>query len=138
MFESSLGRVYRKQGNSIFVEVSHRDFGKTILRLKAKGIEHISAITGYDNGKEIELLYHFAYEGRVLSIKTKLDRKKPVIGSIVKHFPGAELYERECFEMLGISFQGNPNLRHVVLDTLSPKTPLMKDSKREGEHGKDK
>ncbi len=129
MFAKSLGRVYKKQGNSIFVEISQGDFGKTMLRLKAKGIEHISAITGYDNRKEIELLYHFTYEGRILSIKTKIDRKKPVMNSIVKQFPGAELYERECFEMFGINFQGNPNLKHILLSKDSPQTPLMKGEK---------
>jgi NADH:ubiquinone oxidoreductase subunit C len=131
LFAKSLGRVYKRYGNSVFVEVSQKDFGKTMLRLKAKGIEHISAITGYDNGKDIELIYHFTYDGKILSIKTRAERKKPVVNSIVKQFPGAELYERECFEMLGINFHGNPNLRSVLLSKESPKTPLLKGVKKE-------
>ena len=130
LFAKSLGRVYKRYGNSVFVEVSQKDFGKTMLRLKAKGIEHISAITGYDNGKDIELIYHFTYDGKILSIKTRADRKKPVVNSIVKQFPGAELYERECFEMFGINFHGNPNLRGVLLSKESPKTPLLKGVKK--------
>jgi len=127
IFAESLGRVYKRHGNSVFVEIPQKDFAKTMLRLKLKGVEHISAITGYDNGKEIELLYHFTYDGKILSIKTKIDRKKPVMNSIVKQFPGAELYERECFEMFGINFHGNPNLKRVLLSKDSPKTPLMKE-----------
>ncbi|UCD07378.1 MAG: NADH-quinone oxidoreductase subunit C [Candidatus Aenigmatarchaeota archaeon] len=133
LFAKSLGKLYKKQGNSFIVEVSQKDFGKTILRLKAKDIEHISAITGYDNGKSIELIYHFTYDEKILSIKTKIDRKKPMINSIVKQFPGAELYERECFEMFGVNFHGNPNLRGVLLSKESPKTPLMKNARKEYE-----
>jgi NADH-quinone oxidoreductase subunit C len=131
MFAQSLGKVYRRHGNAVFVEVPLKGFGKTMLRLEARGVKRISAITGYDSGKEIELVYHFTYEGKVLSIKTRIDRKKPVMGSIVKQFPGAELYERECFEMFGINFHGNPNLKHVLLGRDSPKTPLVKGAKLE-------
>lgn len=131
IFAKSLGRVYKKQGNSVFVEIHQKDFGKTMLRLKAKNIEHISAITGYDNKKEIELIYHFTYDGKILSIKTKVDRKKPIVNSIVKQFPGAEVYERECFEMFGINFHGNPNLKHILLGKESPKTPLLRSGKKE-------
>jgi NADH:ubiquinone oxidoreductase subunit C len=131
IFAKSLGRVYKKQGNSVFVEIHQKDFGKTMLRLKAKNIEHISAITGYDNKKEIELVYHFTYDGKILSIKTRVDRKKPIVNSIVKQFPGAELYERECFEMFGVNFHGNPNLKHILLSKESPKTPLLRSEKKE-------
>lgn len=126
MFARSLGKVYRSHGNAVFVEIPAKDLGKTMTRLEAKGVKHISSISGYDNGKEIEVVYHFAHDGSYLGIKTRADRKKPAMPSIVKQFPGAELYERECFEMFGIRFQGNPNLKHVLLSKESPKTPLMK------------
>jgi NADH:ubiquinone oxidoreductase subunit C len=98
-------------------------------------VKHISGITGHDNGKDIELLYHFSHGGVLLSIKTRIDRKKPAMKSIVKQFPGAEIYERECFEMLGISFQGNPRLRRILLGHESPVTPLRKDAKGAGGDG---
>lgn len=134
MIFSGLGRVYKKQGNMIFVEVPLKDLGKTMIRLRAKDVEHISDITGYDNGKQIELIYHFIKGKDILNLKVKIQRKEPVVNSIIKHFPGAELYERECFEMFGVKFQGNPNLRRMLLGETSPVTPLRKDAKlqREG------
>lgn len=132
-FGSSIGKVYKRQGNMVFVEIPHKDLGKTIIRLKAKEIEHISAISGYDNGKQIELIYHFVHGKNVLSIKTSIDREKPVVNSIIKQFPGAELYERECYEMFGVKFQGNPNMRRILLGPTSPVTPLRKDAKLERE-----
>ena len=130
---SSLGRVYKKQGNMIFVEIPLKNLGKTMIRLRAKDVEHISDITGYDNGKQIELIYHFVRGKDILSLKVKLHGKEPVANSIVKQFPGAELYERECFEMFGVKFQGNPNLRRMLLGETSPLTPLRKDAKLERE-----
>lgn len=129
IFASSLGKVYKKQENVVFVEIPLKDFGKTMMRLEAKDVKHISSISGYDNGKEIEVIYHFAYEGKYLGIKTKINRKHPEIPSIVKQFPGAGLYENECFEMFGVRFQGNTNMKPILLNKESPKTPLMKNDK---------
>lgn len=126
IFANSLGKVYKKQGNAVFVKISMKEFGKTMMRLEAKDIKHISSISGYDNGKEIEVVYHFTYGKLYLGIKTLIDRKHPKIPSIVKQFPGADLYERECFEMFGIHFEGNNNLNPILLGEDSPKTPLLK------------
>ena len=129
-FENSIGKVDRRQGKSAFVEIPLKDFGKTMLRLEAKKITRISGITGYDNGKEIEMVYHFTYDGKILSIKTRLPRKEPVMQSITEKFPGAEIYERECFEMLGIKFRGNKNLNRILLGQESPVNPLLKGGKK--------
>jgi len=133
MFAKSIGKVYRIQGRYIFVEVSQKDFGKTVIRLLAKGIEHTSGITGYDNGKELEVIYHFVYGKKYLNIKIRIDKDKPVIRSIVKEFPGVEIYERECYELFGIKFQGNPSMRRLLLGHTSPVNPLRKDAKLERE-----
>ncbi len=138
MIEKGIGKVYRRHGKAVFSEVPLREFGKVMLRLRTKGIEHISDITGYDNGREIELIYHFTKGDSVISIKTRVGRKDPVMKSIMDQFPGAELYERECFEMFGVRFDGNPNLRRMLLGQESPVTPLRKDAKLEREGVDDK
>lgn len=132
-FGSGMGKVYKRQGNMVFVEISQKELGKTIIRLRAKQVERISAITGYDNGKQIELIYHFVHGKNIINLKVKIDRKKSVIDSIIKQFPGAELYERECHEMFGVKFQGNPNLKRMLLGPTSPVAPLRKDAKLERE-----
>lgn len=134
MFAKSLGKVYKIQGKYIFVEIPQKDFGKTIIRLVSKGVDRISAITGYDNGREIELVYHFIYGKRYLNVKVSVDREKSSIKSIVKEYPGAEIYERECYELLGVNFHGNPSMRRLLLGPTSPVCPLKKDAKlqREG------
>ncbi len=121
-----LGKVYKEEGNVVFALVDRKNFLRVMENACRATGGRISSITGYDNGKEIELIYTFLLREKVLNIKVKIGRKNPSIESVTKFFPGAEIYERENFEMLGINFEGNPNLKPILLDKTSPKTPLRK------------
>ncbi len=122
----TLGKVYKKEDRATYVEVQSKDLIKAIELLRFAGIFHVSSVSGRDTGKEIEMLYAFLHEGNYIILKTKLGRSKPVIPTIIKHFPGAKLFERETAEFLGIKFVGNEKPEHVFLTEDSPKTPLRK------------
>jgi NADH-quinone oxidoreductase subunit C len=77
-------------------------------------LRHLSAITGQDTGDEIELLYHF-WSGQGLTLRTALPRERPEIASLMDLIPGAAFYEREVSEMLGVAFDGHPDLRPLLL-----------------------
>jgi NADH:ubiquinone oxidoreductase subunit C len=65
-----------------------------------------------------EVLYHFGNDlaGEIYTVRVLLeDKLKPEIQSITPLFPGAEWIERETWEMLGINFQGHPNLKKLLL-----------------------
>jgi NADH-quinone oxidoreductase subunit C len=38
-----------------------------------------------------------------------------VIDSVVDLFPGADFQEREVFDMFGVSFEGHPDLRRILM-----------------------
>lgn len=94
------------------------------------------SISGVDYPKEnvIELVYHISSvelnKNFVLSLKTRIDRNTPKIESLVDVWRSAEYLERETFEMLGVHFNGHPNLQRLFLpeDWVEP-PPLRKDSK---------
>jgi len=116
----------------IFVEISNDCVKKFLKRLKEEiGETHISTITGLDTGKEIEVIYHlWSYQYKTeISVRVKLDRNNPVVDSITDIIPGATLYEREVYEMVGVKFQGHPNLTHLLLPEDWPDGvyPLRKD-----------
>ncbi len=130
-----LGRVHREQGASIFVEVPLSRLEKTMERVKRHGIGVVNAISGYDSGRDIEVLYHFIHQGIVLTIKTRVKRGLSAVPSMIRLFPSAMLFEQENHEMLGLKFTGNLNMRPVLLGKASPKTPLRK-KEIENEQGK--
>lgn len=60
-------------------------------------------------------------------LKADVPDEKPVIGTWVDIFPGANWHEREAWEMFGVVFSGHPDLRHIYLPTEFEGHPLRKD-----------
>ena len=121
-----IGKEYKKQERSIFIEVPRTKLIDAAKRLKDRGVTRISSITGYDGGKGFEAIYHFHFRGQLINIKTKIDYKKPHVETITKQFPGAELFERELMEMVGVVVDNHPNPSKLFLCDDSPKCPLRK------------
>ncbi len=90
----------------------------------------LSTITGVDLGNDIELNYHMACEGAV-TLKNRVPREKPFTKTITDIIPGANLYEREVFDLLGVVFEGHPDLKRLMLPDSWPQGnyPLRRDWK---------
>ena len=101
----------------IFILINKKVFMKTIRYLtKEMGFSHLSTITGADVGKEIEVIYHLNRGGKIeLSLKIRVVKDKPVLPTITNIIPGATLYEREVHDLLGVIFEGHPDLSPIVL-----------------------
>jgi len=101
----------------IFILIDKKVSGKTIRYLTKKmGFSHVSTITGVDVGKEIEVIYHLNRDGKIeLSLKVRVAKDKPVLPTITDLIPGATLYEREVHDLLGVTFEGHPDLSPVIL-----------------------
>jgi Ni,Fe-hydrogenase III large subunit/NADH:ubiquinone oxidoreductase subunit C len=114
----------------------HRD--AISLLLKKVTDTELSTITGVDLGNEIELNYHMACEGTV-TLKNRVSREKPVTQTITDILPGANLYEREVFDLLGVVFEGHPNLERLMLPERWPQGdyPLRKDWNPQGSQNVD-
>ena len=93
--------------------------------------------SGVDTPTVIEILYHWAFDavGLVVTLRTRVPRDRPVIASIAPLCKGAEWIEREMWELLGITFEGHPDLRHLLLDESWPEGdyPLRRDYVRREE-----
>ena len=65
-----------------------------------------------------------------LVLKVRLpDKANPVVPSLISVWPGADLQEREVYDMMGIRFEGHPNLRRILLWDGFEGWPLRKDCK---------
>jgi len=87
-------------------------------------------VTAVDHFDHFELVYHLQSlsHNHVLTLKTRaLDYKSPKVPSLISVWRGAELQEREVYDLMGIRFAGHPDLRRVFLWEGFPGHPLRKD-----------
>ncbi len=97
------------------------------------GFDYLSSVTGVDYIQEniLEVVYHLGKTvgGPLLVIKTQIPRDLAVVPSITPLFSGADLQEREVYDLMGIVFEGHPDLRRVLLWEGFAGHPLRKDWK---------
>jgi NADH-quinone oxidoreductase subunit C len=97
---------------------------------KDKGLR-LSIATGIDTREGLEILYHFSLDkaGTYFSIKVLISKENPTIKSLASIFESANWIEREIHELLGINFEGHPNLKPLLTaeDWPQDKFPLRRD-----------
>lgn len=111
--------------------------------------DHAESVSGvdYPDQKEIEVVYHLgSYTDpdlgkQILSLATRAPREdNPNPGkdstrlpSLRDIFYSVEFHERECFEMLGVYFEGHPDNRRLLLpEDWADLPPLRKDFRIKG------
>ncbi len=78
--------------------------------------------------KRFDVVYHFLSLTRNLRIRVKAEvGDGEAIKSCVAIYPAAGWFERECFDMYGVPFEGNPDLRRILTDYGFSGYPLRKD-----------
>lgn len=106
--------------------------------------DHAESVTGVDfpDEKEIEVVYHLGsytdpqLSRQVLSLATRAPREEnpnpgkdsTKLPSLRDIFYSVEFHERECFEMLGVYFEGHPDNRRLLLpEDWADIPPLRRD-----------
>jgi NADH:ubiquinone oxidoreductase subunit C len=77
-----------------------------------------------------EVVYHLISlkHNHSLVLKTRChDRGKPVVPSVVGIWRSADFQEREAYDLMGIVFDGHPNLRRLLLWEGFAGHPLRRD-----------
>lgn len=94
------------------------------------GFELLADICGVDTGTEMWVVYHL-YSTRTPDwlrvICAGLSREDPRVPSITFLWKGAEWGEREAYDMFGIIFEGNRDLRRIYMPPDYAAFPLRKD-----------
>jgi NADH-quinone oxidoreductase subunit C len=101
--------------------------------------DFLSCITGVDYGAEANrfgVVYHLASIPYKTQLTLKISRENnrdeanlPSFPSITAVYRTADWHEREQYDMLGIFFEGHPDLRRILLPDDWEGFPLRKDYK---------
>ncbi len=90
---------------------------------------YLNCITGVDYLDYLEVVYHLTSmeHNHSLVLKVRCSREKPEVPSVVSVWRGADLQEREIFDLLGITFVGHPNLKRIFMWEGFKGHPLRRD-----------
>ena len=92
--------------------------------------DYLVNLTGVDYLDYLEVVYHLASmkHNHSLVLKTRCyDREQPTIPSVVSVWKGADFQEREVYDLLGIRFDGHPNMKRILLWEGFQGHPLRRD-----------
>jgi NADH-quinone oxidoreductase subunit C len=97
----------------------------------------LSDITPVDNfpiEPRFELNYHMLSIARRqrLRLKLRVSGQDPVAPSVTSVWPAANWHEREAFDLMGIRFEGHPDLSRILMPDDWEGHPLRKDYPVEG------
>ncbi|GAI48846.1 unnamed protein product, partial [marine sediment metagenome] len=92
--------------------------------------DYLTGITAVDYYDYFEVVYQLTSmkHNHSLVVKTRCyGRENLTLPSVVSLWRGADFQEREIYDLMGISFEGHPNLKHIVLWEGFEGYPLRKD-----------
>lgn len=92
--------------------------------------DYLTSITAVDYYDYFEVVYQLTSvkHNHSLVLKTRCyGRDNPVVSSVVSLWRGADFQEREIYDLMGISFDGHPNLKRIFLWEGFHGHPLRKD-----------
>ncbi len=100
-------------------------------------LDYLLDITSVDNfGEEprFEIVYHLYSmpHGIHLRLNLKVSEEVGAVDTVSEIWPTANWHEREIYDMMGIKFNGHPDLRRILMWDGYPFFPLRKDFPLEG------
>ena len=98
----------------------------------AEGLDfsYLNAVSAVDYVEYFEMVYHLLSlrRNRSLVVKSRVaGREDPAVSSVFSVWKGADLQEREVWDLMGIRFDGHPNMKRVMLWEGFDGHPLRKD-----------
>lgn len=119
----------RMSAGCVGIEVAREDLTQVVRLLRdTLGFEMLTTISGVDMVDHIESVYHLRSYAHnwLLQVRVKLPNERPEVDSLVSLYTSANWLERECYDMVGILYQGHPDLRRILLDDEFFGYPLLK------------
>ena len=101
-----------------------------VLKLLKERHEYVmlADLSAVDYEDRFEVVYHVMRltDAGVVRIKAALPRENPSLPSVTDLWKAADVQEREAFDLMGIDFQGHPDLRRILCPDGFTGHPLRK------------
>ena len=125
------GSVVESSPDSLVVKsdflLTAASFLKDTPGLNFDYLNFVTAIDYYDHFEIVYQLTSLEHNHSVV-LKTRCyNRENPVLPSVVGLWQGADFQEREIYDLMGIKFDGHPNMKRIFLWEGFPGHPLRKD-----------
>ena len=145
------GSTISVEGSALLIEAPHlHAVCRALKESPDYQLDHVSNLTAVDypplpaaptnvqqeenrnapQAGRIEMIYHLdstAKKHGPVTLKVKLPRGNPVVGSLVPLYRGAEYQEREVYDLYGVTFPGHPDLRRILMWEEFTGHPMRKD-----------
>ena len=92
--------------------------------------QYLNAISAIDFVGHFELVYHLTSfrKGHKATMRARLEGRENLSAPSVYHlWRGADFQEREIWDLMGIHFEGHPNMKRIMLWEGFDGHPLRKD-----------
>lgn len=134
--ESEFGELIldtREYAGELTIEVAAEHIPQVIQTLKdGFGYNQLSDMTGIDHfsdEKRFEVSYNLANldDPKRIRIACRVEEDNPEVPTITHIFKAANWLEREAYDMVGVKFPGNPDLRRMFMPEDFEYYPMRKE-----------
>ena len=123
--------VLSEKPDEIVVDKGHlASVARTLRDDPNLGYDYCTNVTSVDYPDYFEVIYLLLSISKgkgLLALKTRTDKEDPVVPSLTPVWPAANFQEREVWDLMGVRFEGHPNLRRILLWEGFEGHPLRKD-----------
>jgi NADH-quinone oxidoreductase subunit C len=132
-FADQLTGPVRQRHDETEIRIGAGDLTQMLIALHdepAFRFEFLADLAGVDTGEVMQVVYHLwstTTSDWLRVIVDGLSRDDPRVPSATFLWKGAEWMEREAYDMFGITFEGNRDLRRIYMPPDYQSFPLRKD-----------
>jgi NADH-quinone oxidoreductase subunit C len=88
----------------------------------------VTAVDYPGREKRFDVVYHLLSPTLNERVRLRAEASETTqVPSIIEVFPGADWFERECYDLYGVIFTGHPDMRRILTDYGFDGHPLRKD-----------
>ncbi|EQB67955.1 NADH-quinone oxidoreductase subunit C [Cuniculiplasma divulgatum] len=115
-----------KDGRKV-LRIPKEDLLDLMKDMKNGGFDSLSLISTVDFRDRVEVVYHLTNSKTEEMLVIKSETRDSRMPSVTSLFESANWDEREQYDMMGIIFEGHPNLKRILLPEGWVGYPLRKD-----------